>query len=186
MGPFRELESERTVIRHFKNSDLESFLHYRSDPSVAKYQLWGPFSRKDAIEFIKKFSTEPQGQTNEWAGFAIELKGTETLLGDCALKILEGDHPQAEIGFNIDPQYQGQGLGTEAIRCLLDYLFDELGFHRVIAITDTANISAVQLLERLNMRREGHFLQNIWFKGQWGDEFHYGVLRNEWIHHRNK
>ena len=31
------------------------------------------------------------------------------------------------------------------------------------------------------MRREGHFIQNIWFKGKWGDEYLYAVLREEWL-----
>ena len=31
------------------------------------------------------------------------------------------------------------------------------------------------------MRREGHFLQNIWFKGKWGDEYLYAILKEEWL-----
>ena len=39
----------------------------------------------------------------------------------------------------------------------------------------------VRLLQRLGLRREGHFLQNVWFKGKWGDEFLYAVLHGEWM-----
>ena len=30
------------------------------------------------------------------------------------------------------------------------------------------------------MRREGHFIQNVWFKGAWGDEYLYALLEREW------
>ena len=37
-----------------------------------------------------------------------------------------------------------------------------------------------QLLERVGMRREGHFIENVWFKGGWGDEYQYALLEREW------
>jgi RimJ/RimL family protein N-acetyltransferase len=55
-----------------------------------------------------------------------------------------------------------------------------LNKHRVTAIVDATNAPAARLLERLGLRREGHFLQNVWFKGKWGDEFLYAVLQSEW------
>ena len=42
------------------------------------------------------------------------------------------------------------------------------------------------MLERLGLRREGHFVQNVWFKGKWGDEYLYAILRNEWLQRRDK
>jgi len=51
----------------------------------------------------------------------------------------------------------------------------------IIAITDCENTASVALLERLEIRREGHFLQNVWFKGKWGDEYLYAILKEEWL-----
>ena len=67
---------------------------------------------------------------------------------------------------------------------MLNYAFTKLELHRVIAITDCENERSVALLSRLGMRREGHFIQNIWFKGKWGDEYLYAVLREEWLRKR--
>jgi RimJ/RimL family protein N-acetyltransferase len=83
-----------------------------------------------------------------------------------------GDRPrQAEIGFTLACEHQGKGYATEAVDCLLDYVFGKLGKHRVIAITDARNLAASRVLERVGMRREGHFIENVWFKGGWGDEY---------------
>ena len=73
----------------------------------------------------------------------------------------------------------------EAVTRLLDYVFGELCKHRVFAVTDTRNVRAVRLLERLGMRREGHFIRNIWFKGSWGDEYLYALLEEEWSQSRD-
>jgi RimJ/RimL family protein N-acetyltransferase len=50
----------------------------------------------------------------------------------------------------------------------------------VVAITDAENLAAARLLERLELRREGTFVENIWFKGAWGSEFSYAMLHREW------
>ena len=94
---------------------------------------------------------------------------------------LMDDHQQGEVGFTFSRAHQGQGLACEAATCVLNYAFTKLELHRVIAITDCENERSVALLSRLGMRREGHFIQNIWFKGKWGDEYLYAVLREEWL-----
>ena len=69
---------------------------------------------------------------------------------------------------------------------MLDYAFGTLGLHRIIAVADCRNAPSVALLEQLGMRREGHFLENVWFKGRWSDEYLYAVLRHEWLRKRTR
>jgi RimJ/RimL family protein N-acetyltransferase len=52
--------------------------------------------------------------------------------------------------------------------------------HRIIAICDVENQASVRLLERLGMRREGHYIENYWFKGKWASEYLYAILADEW------
>ncbi|MGZ6317652.1 MAG: GNAT family N-acetyltransferase, partial [Anaerolineales bacterium] len=60
------------------------------------------------------------------------------------------------------------------------FLFAEYRLHRVTAICDADNVASAKLLERIRMRREGHFIENIWFKGAWSDEYSYAILDKEW------
>ena len=177
---FTNIESERLILRQFTMTDLELFFQYRSKPEVAEFQLWESFTEQEASAFIEKYATTRPGIPGEWSGLAIELKTTGTLIGDCAMKINTEYGAQAEIGFNLSPEYQGQGFATEAVRCLIDYVFSQIGVHRVFAVTDAENTGAANLLKRLGMRQEGHFIQNIWFKGRWGDEDLYAILHDEW------
>ena len=80
-----------------------------------------------------------------------------------------------------DRAYHQQGYGFEAVSTLLDYAFQTLGLHRVFAQADCRNDASIALLEKLGLRREGHFIQNFWFKGAWTDEYLYAVLQDEWL-----
>jgi RimJ/RimL family protein N-acetyltransferase len=175
---FTGIESPRLILRRFRDSDLEPFLAYLNDPLVARYQSWESYSKELALEVIGKQKTLAPGLPGQWFTFALELKGDGMLIGHVALKMLgEG---QGEMGFTLSRAAQGRGLGFEAASRVLDYVFTELELHRVVAVTDCENLRSIALLERLGMRREGHFIENIWFKGRWGSEYLYAVLREEW------
>jgi len=174
------LETQRLWLRAFRDADLEAFAAYRSDPEVARYQGWdAPYGANKAAAFIAEMSRKQSGTPGEWYQVAIELKGSPALIGDCAFHILE-DARQAEIGVTLSRHYQGQGYATEALTRLFAYLFGELGLHRVVALCDVENLASARLLERLGMRREGCFQENVWFKGAWGSEYLYALLQREW------
>ena len=183
---FSHLESPRIVLRPFRDADLPSFLAYRNDPEIAKYQSWESLNEQEAHAFVQEQKSLQPGVPGAWFQLAIELKETGRLVGDCGLKIHQQDTQQAEIGFTLSRDYQSKGLASETVSCLLDYAFIQLGLHRIIAVTDCQNAPCVALLERLGLRREGHFLQNVWFKGMWGDEYLYAILKDEWLQKRDE
>jgi len=153
---------------------------YRNDQEVARYQSWESISRAEAKKFIAEQSRRRPGIPGRWFQFAAEVKAGGALAGDCALLVIRSAPRIAEIGYTFARAYQGIGLATEAARAVVDFAFDSLEMNRVIATTDCRNASSVALLVRLGMRREGHFIHNAWFKGEWCDEYQYAVLRDEW------
>ncbi len=180
MAVFTTIETSRLRLRHFRDTDLVLFMAYRNDPEVARYQGWEGTSEPEARAFIQEQKEVQPGMPGQWFQIAVELKETGMLVGDCALKIEEHDERQAEIGYTLSRAYQGRGIASEAVSCVLEYAFVTLGLHRVIAITDCENVASVALLERLGLRCEGHFRQNVWLKGKWRDEFLYALLQEEW------
>jgi len=176
---FARLLSSRLILRRLRESDLPAFCAYRSDPQVARYQDWDSWSEEGRLLFERQMAIHPD-VPGTWFQMAIELAETGALIGDLGLHTLADRPGQAEIGFTLACEHQGQGYATEAVDCLLAYVFGVLGKHRVIAVTDTRNAPAARLLERVGMRREGHFVEDIWFKGGWGDEYQYALLEREW------
>jgi aminoglycoside 6'-N-acetyltransferase len=180
------LETERLILRSFEDADAQPFAEYRSDPDVARYQGWDiPYSTARAMQFIDELKQTQPGTPGEWFQIALQLRTSAQLIGDCAFCVL-GDVPgQAEIGFTLARRYQGHGYATEAVTRLLDYLFDDLKLHRVRAVCEVENLASARLLERLGLRREGHLIDNVWFKGRWSSEYWYAILRSEWLAKRS-
>ena len=174
------LETQRLCIRQFQDSDLELFWAYRNDPDIARYQGWDvPFSRENASEFVAEMKAKEPDVRGEWFQVAIEARSSGEMIGDLAY-FLKTDDSQAYIGYTVARPHWRKGYGLESARRLLDYLFAELGLHRVIAITDVENVSSFSMLDRLGFRREGHFVENLMFKGIWASEYHYAMLKREW------
>jgi len=185
--PWPALETARVLLRRFRDDDLAPFMAYRNDPEVARYQSWERITLAEAQAFIEAVRDAQLGVPGEGVQIAIELKATGKLIGDIYFHI-EAERPwQGVLGYTLATEAQGQGLATESVEAWLTYAFEAFDLHRVIAIVDCKNVRSIRLLERLGLRREGHFLQNIWFKGAWGDEYFYATLREEWLakHHES-
>lgn len=168
--------TQHFMIRRLNHSDLAAFCAYRAAPEIAKFQSWTDYSYQQGVKLLADTDYLSFAVPGKWYQLAIIGLNSSVLYGDLAVHFI--DQQQVEIGFTVAPQFQGQGVACEALLALLDYLFSQLSIHRVIAITDTRNVAAWKLLEKVGFRREGHFHQNILFKGQWGDEYLYAMLSN--------
>jgi len=175
------LNSKRLLIRNFKDSDLESFLAYRNNAEVAQFQGWEvPYSREQALRFFDQIKGMESPKAGHWLQLAVELKQTGEMIGDLGLRVVEQDARQAVIGFTIAPAHWRNGYATEAITCLLEFLFDDLDLHRVSADCDVENTSSWRTLEKAGFRREAHFVESFPMGGKYGSEFYYGMLQREW------
>jgi RimJ/RimL family protein N-acetyltransferase len=178
---FRPLPAERVVLRRLRESDASAFAAYRSDPEVARYQSWEPpYALAKAQALVTGMNARHPDTPGEWFQFAVALRDTDQLIGDCAALVRGDDPRQVEIGFTFAKAHQGRGLATEAVRRLLDYLLIERGKHRVSASCDDRNVRSSALMRRVGMRREGLLIQSTWAKGKWTNDELFAVLRSEW------
>jgi aminoglycoside 6'-N-acetyltransferase len=181
---FTQIQTARLLVRRFQEGDLTTFVEYRNDPEVARYQGWDSIPEARAAAMLQEQMAIEPGVPGQWFQFAIEHKDTHQLVGDCGLSVLVQDARQAQLGITLAHAHQGQGLATEAVNAVLDYAFINLDLHRVIATVDVENLRSAALMERVGLRREGHFIKNAWFKGHWSDEYLYAVLQAEWLPRR--
>jgi len=128
------LHTQRLLLRNFTASDLEVFLAYRNDPAVAKYQSWSlPYTREKGEAFIREMQDVHAPKQGDWLQLALELKETGVLIGDVVFGVKEEDIRQCTVGFTIASAYWKHGYATEAMTALLDYLFEDVDMHRVVA-----------------------------------------------------
>jgi len=175
------LTSARLRLRRLRRDDAEALCAYRSLPEVARYQYWESFGKADAVRLIESQAESQPGIPGTWFQLAIVNAATGSLIGDCGLHCRKEDPRQMEIGITLSPLSQGRRFADEAVECLLEFVFGSLEMHRVFASVDVLNRSAVALCRRLGFRQEAHHVEHLWFKGQWGSEYVFALLRQEWV-----
>lgn len=88
---------------------------------------------------------------------------------------------QCELGWVLDPAVQRQGLGTELAAGLLAIAFDGLRVRRVVAYCFADNTASWKVMEKVGMRREGHYrAESLHRSGRWVDGLAYAILTDEW------
>lgn len=165
-------------LRRLSEGDAAALCAYRALPDVSRYQSWTTFGPGDAEKLIASQSVVAPNTPGTWMQLAITLRDGSGLIGDCGVHFV--DDQQVELGITMSPAHQGQGLAAEALAAVIGHLFDSLEKHRVFAITDAKNYAAARLFRRLGFRLEAHHLENIFFKGAWGSEFVFAMLKSEW------
>ena len=103
---FTELAGPRVALRRFHPDDLATFVAYRSCERVARFQSWdAPYPHEEGERFMREIAREHPDTAGEWFQFAVELRATGQLIGDCAAMPQAADPRQCEIGFTIAPDY---------------------------------------------------------------------------------
>ncbi|MFK8102807.1 MAG: GNAT family N-acetyltransferase [Saprospiraceae bacterium] len=180
------LKTKRLHLRALQMSDLADFHQYRSNPVVTQYQGFDVMTLEAARQFITTNSTRTFGKAGEWVQYAIADLQTEQLLGDYAIQLDAQDVRIAQVGMTISHLHQRKGYAKEALLRILAFLFEEQSVLRVVEIMDAENTAAIRSLESVGFRQEGHFIENIFFKGKWGSEYQYAMLKREWEENKAK
>ncbi len=177
---FSELKSPRLQLRRLCLDDAPAVCAYRALPEVARYQSWESYTLDDAVRLIDAHVGLVPDTPGTWFQLGIVSLASRELIGDCGLHFRREEPRQVELGITLAPAHQGRGFANEALSRVLDYLFGTLEKHRVFALTDAANEPAARLFRKLGFRQEGHFVEHVWFKGEWGSEYLFALLHREW------
>jgi len=93
-----------------------------------------------------------------------------TLLATVNLNhVVRGAFSAATMGYSVDGAVEGRGYGTEAVGAVVDYAFDALRLHRVMANYQPVNERSGRLLRRIGFSVEGYARDYLFLDGAWRD-----------------
>ena len=151
--PFPVLKTERLTLRQLVNSDANEIFALRSNPDVNKYLDRKPSkSIDDATTFIQIINENIL--RNDSIYWAITLCETDKLVGTICLFDFSDDNLKAEIGYELLPHCQGQGIMQEAASKVIDFGIQRIGLNSIKAYTHSENQSSTRLLEKFNFKKE--------------------------------
>jgi ribosomal-protein-alanine N-acetyltransferase len=178
--PFPNLESNRLLLRHVSTDDINEIMELRGNPETMKFiprpLVTSPEMALEHIDMITK-----KIETNEGINWAITLKGSPKLLGIIGHYRIQHENYRSEIGYMLLPEYQGQGIVSEAINMVLDFGFNVLNFHSVEAVVDPKNYVSTKVLEKNGFVKEAHFLENEYWDGKFWDSEVYSLLKRNFV-----
>jgi [ribosomal protein S5]-alanine N-acetyltransferase len=176
-------ETERLLLREFRVDDENGIHAYASDPEVVRLMKWGPNTPEQSRAFLQMVLTTQDQWPRPFVELAIELKGDGRMIGSIGLRVKDERNRAADIGYVLAREDWGRGYMTEAARAILNVAFRQLDLHRVWATCNPRNHASYRVMEKLGMRREGHFREGAMEKGEWRDSYLYAVLAEEWLAH---
>ena len=157
--PVLTLETERLLLRPFRDTDIEPYAAMCADPDVMRYVGdRGVLSRDDAWRQMAML-------VGHWhlRGFgmwALEERATGAFIGRVGLHFPDG-WPDREIAWALARPYWGKGLAFEAARAALAHAFESLRWEGAISLIDPANRRSTSLAERLGE----HFEREVEVRG---------------------
>lgn len=161
------------ALRKIQHEDRRTLVTLANNPNIA-YNLRDdfphPYSLEDADHFI--YHAQKASPTKR---FCIEKNGT--YVGNIGLHPQEDIYQKsAEIGYFIGEPFWGQGIGSEAVKLMVAYGFEQLNFHRIFAGVFSYNEGSKRILEKAGFSFEGSAKDAVFKNGVFYDEWRFGII----------
>lgn len=145
------METDRLLLRVWKESDLEIFARLNADPEVMEF-FPRVLSREESDALGRKLCSEVEIQG--WGPWAVELKSSGEFIGVVGLQKTEFGlpfSPCVEVAWRLDKQYWGNGYATEAAIASLEYASKVLKLAQVVSFTALINTRSQAVMRKIGM-----------------------------------
>lgn len=144
---YKEIETERLFLRRLKQSDWEIISYLRSDKTVNKFvRRPNAETKEKALDFIKKINDNIDNQKSFY--WCLSKNDNSKMIGSICLWNFSKNRKTAEIGYDLNPDFQGKGIMNEALKEIVEFGFKNLNLDLIEAYTHHNNESSKKLLER--------------------------------------
>lgn len=167
-------------LREYKKEDIPLKYSFINDPEVLKYLEPGipyPVTLNEELKWFESISAFRDSYR-----FAIETISESHYIGDCGINSIDWKNSIASVAIFIgNSAYRNKGYGTEAMRILLDFTFNQVNINKIRLSVYSFNDRAIKSYEKCGFSVEGVLRQEIFREGKYYDVIAMGILRDEYI-----
>ena len=173
-----DLYTRRLHLRRYRPEDYRAMYdNWASDPEVTRFVSWGTHASPETTRALMEMWVEGYASPTVYR-WGIEKDGE--LIGDISLVRWREEEESCEIGYCLCRRFWGQGLMTEALNRVIAFLFETVGFHRIMLCHDVQNPASGRVMQKCGLRPEGIFRGERKRKdGTWMDVAYYAILRTD-------
>jgi RimJ/RimL family protein N-acetyltransferase len=173
-----ELETERLLLRQWRDEDIDDYAEICADPVVMRYIGGRTFSRAEAWRHMAYLVGH--WQLRSYGFWAVEERASGRVVGRLGFSYPDG-WPGFEIGWTLGRSSWGRGYATEGARAALDHLFAATARPHVVSLIHPENRASIAVAERLGESLEGETQVAV---SDVVDVLVYGISREQWLARR--
>jgi RimJ/RimL family protein N-acetyltransferase len=174
------LETPRLILRDMRESDFDAIHAYASDLEVVRFMNWGPNTPEVTRQVLDGWLKQARRWPRSGVTMAVHHKALDRLIGTIRFGLWDEANGTGDVGYVFDRGYWNQGYCSEAAGAVVKMAFETLGLRRMLANCDVRNTGSWRVMEKLGMRREALFRQDVKAHDGWRDSYQYAVLASEW------
>ena len=173
-----QLETERLILRDYKETDLEKMHRLWSDKDTMYYlDDILCHSIEDTIKYLKSGMANADGHY-----FCITEKPSDTFIGSIGYTISETTPfgKIVHVGYMMFPEYHGHGYMTEAVQRMIDFAFADDGCLRITTGCHKENEASRRVIEKSGFRKESEKIKAVYHDCEMKDRLEYALNKDEW------
>lgn len=176
----QRIETDRLILRRYVIEDADAmYKNWASDSEVTKFLTWQPHSSVDVSrsiieDWLKEYSDE---KYYHWA-IVFRDNGNEPI-GDISVVQMNEDISMVHIGYCLGRAWWRRGIMSEALKAVMDFMFDTVEVNRVESRHDPMNPNSGKVMQKCGMKYEGTLRSADRNNQGICDACYYALLRSE-------
>lgn len=147
---FKDIETDRLLLRKFTEQDLDDFIEFQSDPSMYNFQPSAiRESREKYLEDLKRFISFYSATPLKAMPFAVMCKENQKVIGKITVSLLDDKH--CRMSWAIHKNYRQRGLAFEACQAIIKYLKNN-GYENIDINIWSGNNASINLATKLGFK----------------------------------
>lgn len=175
----RVLRTERTLLRELTEEDYEFICELESRNESYKYETEGKPEKNEVIRNCRSFIEKSKKLPEEGGIKFIVYNKEGEKMGAVSIWCNWEKTKEWEIGYKFLKEYWGKGYASETTERVVEFAFNEMSIHKLIALINYENKKSVAVAQRLKMVQEGHMREARLVEGKWNDELLFTLLKTD-------
>ncbi len=148
------IETDRLILRRYKESDLDSIYEIITDERLSKYIKFPKLTKEEELEHIKKWIAD--ADESKYERWVIEIKETGEIAGNIDVNTVVKKHNYCNVGYTIRYNYWGNGYAAEALKAVSEHLLNNSGYYLVECSCNELNVQSYRVMEKAGFKKDGY------------------------------